>query len=395
MLDSANDIVIVGGGVAGVRTAQGLRNLGYDRGISLLSEETTPPYDRPPLSKDYLLGQFSDEDLRLLNATTSAALDMSLHLGHRVVALDRAGLAVRLADGTTVRYGRLVVATGATARQLPGLAPSERIHYLRTVDDAARLRSALRTAGRVLVIGSGFIGLEVASSARHLGLDVDLVAADEGPMISILGRELSNWVASIHKTNGVRITSAVMVSSVIDNGSEITVGLSDGTCRSADLVVVGAGVARDLDWLAAAGLAVDRGLICDLDGRTNDPNIFGVGDIVRVRDGLVDEDIQHWTAAADSARRTAHALTATPYNPDLGDGYFWTEQFGHRLQFAGSAADNCALEMISGSLEHGNFVANVVAEGAVAGVFASNSPREFIKSRIALRTPAPVEGRWR
>lgn len=394
MLDSANDIVIVGGGLAGVRVAQGLRKLGYDRRISLLSEETTAPYDRPPLSKDYLLGQLSDEDLELVNAKTST-LELSIHLAHRVVALDRSASAVRLADGTTVPYGRLVVATGATARRLPGLNPSERIHYLRTVDDAARLRGALRTAGRVLVIGSGFIGLEVASSARHLGLDVDLVAADEGPMISILGRQLSDWVASVHETNGVRLTNSVMVSSVTDNGSEVTVALNDGSRRSADLVVIGAGVARDLDWLAAAGLAVDHGLICDLDGRTNDPNIFGVGDVVRVRDGLVDRDIQHWTAAADSALRTAHALTATSYNPDLGDGYFWTEQFEHRLQFAGSAAGNCALEVISGSLEQGTFVANVVADGAVTGVFASNSPREFNKSRIALRQPASIEGRGR
>ncbi|MET8430573.1 FAD-dependent oxidoreductase [Nocardia sp. NPDC004860] len=392
MLDSANDIVIVGGGLAAVRTAQGLRNLGYGRPIHLLSEETTAPYDRPPLSKDYLLGELTDEDLGLLNSKTSAALDLSLHLGHRVAALDRAGRSVRLADSTKVPYGQLVVATGATARRLSGLDPSERVHYLRTVDDAARLRQALLSAERVLVIGSGFIGLEVASSARSLGLEVDVVAADEGPMISILGRELSQWVASVHETNGVRITSSVLVSSVTDNSTGITVTLGDGTWRSADLVVVGAGVARELDWLAEAGLAVDRGLICDLDGRTSDPNIFGVGDIVRVRDRLIDEDIQHWTAAVDSAQRTAHALTATPYDPDLGDGFFWTEQFGHRLQFAGSAADGCTLEVLTGSLEQGTFVANVVVDGAVTGVFASNSPREFIRNRMALRKPAPAEG---
>jgi 3-phenylpropionate/trans-cinnamate dioxygenase ferredoxin reductase subunit len=388
MAQPSNDIVIVGGGLAAVRTAQGLRTLGYDGPIRLYSNESEPPYDRPPLSKDFLTGELDTDGLHLLHDKALARLDLDIHLDSEVVALDPAGRRLALADGTTVPYGRLVVATGAQARRLPGLSPPARIHYLRTVDDARALRTALADASRITVVGTGFIGLEVASSARHLGLEVDVVAADEGPMIGIVGRRLSQWLTELHTAHGVRLTNSVVVSSVDESATGVTLTLDDGTSRSSDIVAVGVGVGRELQWLREAGLEVDRGLVCDVDGRTSDPFVFGVGDIVCMHIGPEHEDLQHWTAAADSARRTAHALMEAEHSHDPGDGFFWTEQHGHRLQFVGAGGTDAEVDVLSGSIDEGKFVAHLRCGSTVTGVFASNSPREFLEARLAFQKQA-------
>lgn len=388
MTQPSNAIVIVGGGLAAVRTAQGLRTLGYDGPIRLYSNESEPPYDRPPLSKDFLTGELGTDDLHLLNSKALATLDLDIHLDSEVVALDPDGRRLTLADGTTVPYGRLVVATGAQARRLPGLSPSPRIHYLRTVNDARALRAALVGASRITVVGTGFIGLEVASSARHLGLEVDVVAADEGPMIGIVGRRLSQWLTDLHTAHGVRLTSSVVVSSVDESATGVTLNLDDGTSRSSDIVAVGVGVSRDLQWLRDAGLEVDRGLVCDVDGRTSDPFVFGVGDIVCMHTGADHEDLQHWTAAADSARRTAHALMAAEHSRNVGDGFFWTEQHGHRLQFVGTGGPDAEVDVLSGSIDEWKFVAHLRTGTTVTGVFASDSPREFLEARRAFQKQA-------
>ncbi|UZF45707.1 NAD(P)/FAD-dependent oxidoreductase [Rhodococcus rhodochrous] len=379
------DIAIVGGGLAAIRTAQGLRGLGFGGRIHMYSDESEPPYDRPPLSKDFLTGALDTGGLHLLNPKALATLNLDIHLDSEVVALDPGGRRLTLADGTTVPYGRLVVATGAQARRLPGLAPSPRIHYLRTVDDARALRTALANASRITVVGTGFIGLEVASSIRHLGLEVDVVAADEGPMIGIVGRRLSRWLTDLHTAHGVRLTNSVVVSSVEESATDVSVTLGDGTSRSSDLVVVGVGVSRELQWLREAGLEVDRGLVCDADGRTSDPFVFGVGDIVCLHTGAEHEDLQHWTAAIDSARRTAHALLGIEHSHDPSDGFFWTEQHGRRLQFVGTGKVDAETDVLSGSIEEGKFVAHLRSGSTVTGVFASNSPREFLEARRAFQ----------
>ena len=382
---SCDEIVIAGGGLAAVRTAQGLRTLGYDGRIRLYSNEPEPPYDRPPLSKDFLTGELDTEHLQLLNAKSLARLDLDIHLDSQVVGLDLTDRRLTLADGTGVPYGRLVVATGAQARRLPGLAPTPRIHYLRTVDDARALRTVLADASRITVVGTGFIGLELASSARRLGLGVDVVAADEGPMIGILGRRLSRWLADLHTHNGVGLSSSVVVSSVEESATGVTLTLGDGTTRRSDVVAVGVGVSRELRWLGGAGLEVDRGLVCDLDGRTSDPFVFGVGDVVCVHSDAGHEDLQHWTAAADSARRTAHALMGVEHEHGLGDGFFWTEQHGHRMQFVGAADVDADVDVLSGSMQEGRFVAHLRTGATVTGVFACDSPREFLEARLAFK----------
>ena len=381
----AQGIVILGGGLSAVRTAQGLRTLGYTDPIQVFSEESHLPYDRPPLSKDYLTGDIDDDGVRLLTPKSMEELRLDIHLGAKAVGLKPGRRAVEFADGTEVSYGQLVVATGARARRLPGLDPSQRIHYLRTVDDARALAGALADAKRIAVVGSGFIGLEVASSARQLGIEVEVVAADDGPMIGVVGKELSDWLAGLHDAHGVRLTNAVTIADVHQGPSGVELTTSDNAARSVDVVVVGVGVSRELDWLADAGLTVDGGLVCGMDGRSSDPNIFGVGDIVCTEDQSGREAIQHWTAAADSARRTAHALVGAERPRDPGDGFFWTDQHGHRLQFVGTAPADAEVEVHTGSTDSGKFVAELRSSGVVTGVFASNSPRDFLKYRLAFQ----------
>jgi 3-phenylpropionate/trans-cinnamate dioxygenase ferredoxin reductase subunit len=389
---SYEGIVILGGGLAAVRTAQGLRTLGYTDPIRLYSEELCPPYDRPPLSKDYLTGAIDDEGLQLLSPQAVESLGLDIRLGARAVRLDRGSRLVEFVDGSRSAYDRLVVATGARARLLPGLTPSDRIHYLRTVDDARALARALAGAKRLVVVGSGFIGLEVASSARQLGIDVEVVAADAGPMIGVVGGQLSRWLTKLHRANGVMVTNSVTIADVDEGLFGVSLITSDNVVRRGDVALVGAGVIRDLNWLAMAGLTTDRGLVCDIDGRTNDPNIFGVGDIVCKQGQSGREPIGHWTAAADSARRAAHALAGAQPPNDAGDGFFWTEQHGHRLQFVGTATVDADLQVCHGSLGEGKFVAELIApgSGAVTGVFASNSPRDFLKRRLAFQKAVPV-----
>jgi len=381
----AQGIVILGGGLSAVRTAQGLRTLGYPDPIQLFSEECHLPYDRPPLSKDYLTGDVDDDGVRLLTPKSVEELDLDIHLEAKAIRLFPGRRVVGFSDGSEVPYGQLVVATGARARRLPGLDPSRRIHYLRTVDDSRALAGALADAKRIVVVGSGFIGLEVASSARQLGVEVEVVAADDGPMIGIIGKELSDWLARLHSAHGVRLTNAVTVSDVDQSPSGVQLTTSDNAVRSVDVVVVGVGVCRELDWLADAGLTVDGGLVCDIEGRTSDPNIFGVGDIVCIQDQSGREAIQHWTAAADSARRTAHTLVGAEQPGDARDGFFWTEQHGHRLQFVGTAPVDAEVEVQAGSTDAGKFAAELRSGGVVTGVFASNSPRDFLKSRLAFQ----------
>jgi len=311
-------------------------------------------------------------------------LKLEIHLDARAVGLDRITRSVQFADGSTQEYGKLIIATGARARRLSVLEPSPRIHYLRSLRDARALAWTLAAARRIVVVGSGFIGLEVASSARLLGIDVEVIAADSGPMIGIVGKVLSDWLVALHARNAVPISSSVTIDGVEEAQSCVVVHTSDGRARQADVVVVGAGITRELDWLAAAGLDVEEALVCDKAGRTADPRIFGAGDIVCVRDGFVSQPVEHWTAAADSARRVAHTIMNAAEPADANDGFFWSEQHGHRLQFAGRAGPETAVAVTSGSLESGKFVAELRSAIETTGVFASNSPRDFLSSRSAL-----------
>lgn len=379
-------IVIAGGGLAAIRTAQTLRNRGHAGEIRIFSAETEPPYDRPPLSKRYLLGEQPDETIRLLSTEAYAKQGLNLELDREVVALDPATRTVTLADDSTVTYDQFVIATGARARSLSVFEGSETAYNLRTASDSRRLATALRTKGRIAVVGGGFIGLEVAATARTCGNAVTVIEAEPAPLSNVVGAEIARWLQSRHEKEGVEFRCHTTVTAVeAANGGAERLRLSDGSALEVDTVIVGVGVTRDVAWLARAGLDVADGLLCDAAGRTNVPDVFGVGDIVchRTDRGLL--PIAHWTATVNSAGRTAHAMLGLEPPSQPEDGFFWSDQYDLGLQFAGRVDPCSEVAVVAGDLGSDSFVAQFRTDGSMTGVFASNSRREFLQQRKELR----------
>ncbi|WP_250282824.1 MULTISPECIES: FAD-dependent oxidoreductase [unclassified Frankia] len=379
-------IVIAGGGLAAVRTAQSVRDLGHRGEVRILSAETEAPYDRPPLSKEYLLGTLADDAIRLLGPSGYRSLGIGLELGRPAVALDTVAHTVTVADGTVVPYDRLVIATGARARPLGVVTGRAAASALRTAADARGLAAVLRDGRRIAVIGGGFIGLEVAATARARGCAVTVVEAQPAPLLGTVGPLVAGWLRSRHVAHGVEFRCGVTVTAAgaAPGGGE-RLGLADGSVVDADAVVVGVGVVRDVGWLAEAGLEVADGLVCDLAGRTGAPDVFGAGDVVchRTEHGLA--PVGHWTAAGNSARRVAHTLLGLPAPDLLDDGFFWSDQLGLRLQFAGRADAGSEFVVVAGDMATDSFAGHFRAEGRITGVFAVNSPRQFLRSRKELR----------
>ncbi|MEV6041439.1 FAD-dependent oxidoreductase [Nonomuraea sp. NPDC052116] len=381
---SGPHVVLAGGGLAAVRTAQALRDLGHHGRITLVSEELDEPYDRPPLSKEYLLGTRGADDLRLATRDEYTRQDIRLVLGRAAVGLDLRTRTLTLADGGEIGYDRLVVATGARPRRLPDLPESGRVHYLRTAADSRRLAGALTGGARVAVIGAGFIGLEVASAARLRGCRVTVVEAAPQPMAPIIGAEPAAWLRRRHSERGLEFRCGTTVERSEERPGEQVLFLGDGTVVEADIVVVGIGVVRDTAWLAAAGLETHQGLVCDEAGRTSAVDVFGAGDIVCRHSAGRCRPTGHWTAAADSAARVAATLAGVPHAGLGEDGFFWSDQADLRLQFAGAASPTATV--VSGDFDSGKFVVHYTEGDRLTGVFAANAPRDFLRGRLALRS---------
>lgn len=383
--DSIGKVVIVGGGLAAVRTAQALRALGHEGTIVMLSDEVEMPYDRPPLSKQVLLGTFPEEALRLLDEEECQRLGIDLRLGHRVVALDPDARMVRVDGHDDLVYDALVVATGSRPRRLDAVADAPDVHYVRTLDDARGLAGRLHEGARVVVVGAGFIGLEVASCARSLGADVTVVEAAPQPLRHALGSEIAAWLQEWHTERGVRFHCGVTVTASTPGSPGARLQLSDGRMLPADVVVVGVGVERDTTWLREAGLEVEGGLVCDEDGRTATPGVFGAGDVVYRVGPSSAALIGHWTAASGSAERVARALLGLESPSADDDAYFWSHQGDLRLQAVGRHRLDATTTVVSGELATGSFVAHYVLDGELVGVVAANSARTFLLSRKVLR----------
>jgi 3-phenylpropionate/trans-cinnamate dioxygenase ferredoxin reductase subunit len=390
---SSGDIVIVGGGLAALRTGQGLRDLGFEGSIVLVSDEQRLPYDRPPLSKNYLLGLASDEDISLLGAERLADLGVEVRLGARAQRLDREAGRVELADGASIGYGKLVVATGARAIRLPAFEGLDGVVYLRTAEDAEELRDVLAGRPAVGIVGGGFIGLEVASVARRLGCDVTVIEMAPAPLTPVLGADLGAFVQQWHEEQGVMFRCGTVVAGAQGAGRIEALVLADGSTVPVDVAVVGVGVTPNVDWLVGSGLEIHRGLVCDEHGRTSDPAVLAVGDVAcRHVDGEC-RLTGHWTAASDQAGIVAAALLEQPVETSfLQEGYFWSDQFDSRLQFAGAVGARPQLTLASGELGDRKFVALLGDRDEPTAVFAMNSPREFVRASRALPSH-PCTGR--
>ncbi|WP_020670514.1 NAD(P)/FAD-dependent oxidoreductase [Amycolatopsis nigrescens] len=391
-------IAIVGTSLAGLSSARALRAQGFDGRLVLIGEEPHRPYDRPPLSKDFLLGRMTAEELELGDAADLLELNAQWYLGKRAVRLDMAAGAVTLSDGTEIDCDGVLVATGASPRTLAGTGfPAEfGVHTLRTLDDAKALRAELACGARVVVIGAGFIGAEVASACRTLGCEVTVVEAAPVPLAGVLGERMGRLCADLHGEHGVRLITGTGVAglsggSAAGTASVLTgVRLTDGRELPADVVVAGIGARPNTGWLAGSGLAVDDGVLCDSGCLTANPRVAAAGDVARYRcphTGRLAR-AEHWTAAAEQpAVAVRNLLAGGTVEQYARPGYFWSDLYGQRIQFAGSAEGHDELQVVDGALTERKFVVTYHRGGNVVGVLAMNSPRPFTRLRRSLNRP--------
>ena len=381
-------ITVVGASLAGLSTVRALRTEGYDGGIVVVGEERHTPYDRPPLSKDFLKGAIDAGALALGDADEYADLDVQWLLGERAVRLDPATRSVVLAGGRQVRSDGVVVATGASPRTLPGTDGLTGVHTLRTLDDAEALRAELLDGSpRVVVIGAGFIGAEVASTARLLGLDVTVVEALDIPLERQLGREMGLVCSALHGDHGVRLLCGTGVAGLVGTGRVTGVRLADGRLLPADVVVVGVGVRPNTDWLAGSGVRVDDGVVCDSGCSTDVPGVVAVGDVARCPNPFTGRHarIEHWSNATEQARTAARTLlTGVPAPAPLTAPYFWSDQYQVRIQVAGYVAPGAEPEIVEGDVDSRTFTAVYRREGIPVAVLSLNQPKFFNRLRRTL-----------
>ncbi|MFI1169429.1 NAD(P)/FAD-dependent oxidoreductase [Streptomyces sp. NPDC020801] len=387
-------ITVVGASLAGLSTVRALRTEGYDGEIVVVGEESHTPYDRPPLSKDFLTGELDADTLALGDADEYEDLDVQWLLGERAVRLDPAARTVTLTGGRHVRTEGVVIATGATPRTLPGTDGPAGVHTLRTLDDALALRAELSDGlPRVVVIGAGFIGAEVASTAHRMGLHVTVVEALDVPLERQLGREMGLVCSSLHSDHGVRVLCGTGVAGLTGNGRVTGVRLADGRELPADIVVVGVGVRPATDWLAGSGVQVDDGVVCDAGCWTGVPGVVAVGDVARCPNPFTGRHarIEHWSNATEQAKTAARTLLSGASAPaPLTAPYFWSDQYKVRIQLAGHVAPGDRPEIVDGDVDSRSFTAVYRREGAPVAVLSLNQPKFFNRLRRTLTPAAAV-----
>jgi len=385
-------VVVVGASLAGLRAIETLRSEGFDGRIDWVGEETHLPYDRPPLSKELLRGEWCEDRLALRRGYDDLKLEM--HLGQRARALDVASRQVELEDGTRLAFDGLIIATGARARRLAATESLASVYRLRTLEDARAIRAALDARPRVAIIGAGFIGCEVAAACRHLGLPVLVVESAPAPCMRGLGRQIGERIAALHREEGVDLRCAVDVRALEGARRVERVRLTDGSVEPADLVVVGIGAEPATDWLVGSGLELDDGVVCDATCSTRVPGIVAAGDVARAYHPLYGRHLrmEHWTHAVEqgvtAARTLLHKESAQPL---VSVPLVWSDQYDVRIQLAGCTQPDDALHLVDGSLDSRRFAAAYVRDGRVVGAVTFNDPRRLIQLRQRIARGARVE----
>lgn len=370
-------VVIVGGSVAGIRTARALREQKYAGPVQVLEAEAEVPYDKPPLSKGSI---DADACVPLITPEEAVELGIELRLRSRVAGLDAGRRRVTLEDGTVVPFEHLVIATGLTPRRAPYDVAG--VHVLRTLADARAMRAAIARSRRVLVIGAGFIGAEVAALARGHGVDVTLVDPEPVPMKRIVGDDLGERLSALHRRHGVDTRFGATVTSLVRVGAGFRAALSDGGTVDADAVVVGIGSEVNLGWLAGSGLLVDDGVVCDGRGAAvGAPGIHAVGDAAR----WAGVRVEHWTSAVEQAvcvaRAIAHPDAPTEHEPVT---YVWSDQYDWKIQLVG-ARDVARRPEVTEQADPFRLAATWRdGDGRITGGVTVNWPRESVKLRTAV-----------
>jgi NADPH-dependent 2,4-dienoyl-CoA reductase/sulfur reductase-like enzyme len=378
-------IAIVGGSLAGLRSAEALRRRGYDGRIVFIGEESERPYDRPPLSKEVLAGDREPEQIALAKPEKFDALELDLRLGLRADSLHLDERTVVLADGERLRFDGLVIATGASARALPGAPPLPGIHTLRTLHDCLALRRELESSPRVVVVGAGFIGAEVAATCRGRGLEVTVVEALPLPLANALPQAIGAVCADVHRDAGVDLRCGVGVDEIFGGDRVEGIRLADGARIPADVVVIGIGVTPNTEWLESSGLALDNGVVCDASLATAAPGVVAAGDVARWHNPLFNESmrVEHWTNAVEQADAAAARLLAGPDGalPFAPVPFVWSDQYDRKFQSAGRFAPDDEMRVFHGSLEERRFVALFRRGDRLSGALAVNRVRQLIGYR--------------
>lgn len=334
-------LVVVGASLAGLRAVEAARKAGYEGAITLIGAERHLPYDRPPLSKDFLdvLEPGVEASIPFFRSDDVFAdeLGVDLLLGAPATKLDVTRKVVFVGE-REVGYDALVIATGSQLRTLPGSEHLEGVRGLRTLDDSLAIRAALDAGARTVIIGAGFIGSELASSAKKRGVDVTVVEAQPTPLVRATGTEMGAAIAGLHERNGTRLLCGTGVESVEGDGRVERVVLTDGTVLEADLVVVGIGVSPYTEWLEGSGLTIDNGIVCDETLWTGTPGVYAAGDVANWLNPMfgVRQRMENWTAAAEQGAAAArNALDPGNAKPYATVPYFWSDWYGSRIQFVG------------------------------------------------------------
>ena len=384
-------MVIVGGGLSATRVAEQLRKSEYAGPVVIVSDENHLPYDRPPLSKVVLYDAAKGHgDVALRTAEFYTDSDITLRLGAAAQSLDTAAQTLTLANGTVLGYDELVIATGLIPRRIPSLPDADGIHVLRSLDEALALREHAGRARRAVIIGAGFIGCEVAASLRRLGVDVVLVEPQPTPLATVLGEQIGELVARLHRAEGVDVRTGVGVAGVRDeSGAVSAVELSDGTVLEADLVVVGIGSRPATDWLVGSGVALDNGVVCDEAGRTSAPHVWAIGDVASWRDAAGHQArVEHWSNVAEQARVMVPSMLGLELPALVVVPYFWSDQYDVKIQCLGEPEADDTVHLVSD--DGRKFLAYYSRDGVLVGVVGGGMPGKVMKARSKIAAGAAI-----
>ncbi len=389
---TGSGIVIVGGGLAAVRTAEQLRKSGYAGPVTIVSNEAHRPYDRPPLSKEVLQDSAKElADIELKPADYYPDTDITLRLGVSADRLDTDAQTITLSDGTELGYDELVLATGLVPKRIPAFPDLDGIRVLRSYDESLALREQAASARRAVIVGAGFIGCEVAASLRKLGVAVALIEPQPAPLAGVLGETIGELVARLHRAEGVDVHTGVGVAEVRgdDDGKVDAVVLTDGTVLDADLVVVGIGSRPATDWLSGAAVAVGDGVLCDEAGRTSAPHVWALGDVASWRDAAGHQvRVEHWSNVADQARVLVAALLGQDPPSLVVVPYFWSDQYDVKIQCLGEPRAGDVVHLVED--DGRKFLAYYERDGALTGVVGGGMPGKVMKARSKIVAAAPI-----
>lgn len=378
-------VVIVGAGIAGLRTAETLRRHGFPGSITLLGAEPHPAYDRPALSKEIISTGRDPRETYLRPVERYRELEIELILGRRATGLDLPRRRVLL-DDEDLPFDALVIATGAAPRQVPAWEAADPPFLLRTLDDAARLQSALTGVRHLTVVGAGFIGSEVAASARQRGIEVTVLELAHTPLARSVGPEMGAALMRVHRDHGTDVRLGVSIAGRAGPGS---LRLTNGMLLESDLVVAGVGAVPETGWLRGSGLELGDGVMCDETLRAG-PGVYAVGDVANWPNPLFGRRmrVEHWTNASQQATVVARNLMNGAAQPFSGANYVWSDQYGVRIQLAGSTT-GADVRLVAGSIADRDGLAWYRSGGRLVGALAVGRPRHGLRSvsLIEARTP--------